>query len=213
MAVGRMIVIIRSVQIGRHTADIIGSVLTVQELAVFQTTDLCQCISLIGLLQFRSQQTVLFHRLRSHSRINTAGSKEQKLFTVIFPCFVDHIHLKNHIVIHKVSQSFAVCDDSTYFCSSQKYIIRLLLCEEFFHLILTGQVQFFMGSGNNIVVSVSLQRTYNARSYHSPMTCYINLSIFIHHDFLSPVYCTFLNAASLFASSRSCFAMISTSSW
>ena len=161
MAVGRMIVIIRSVQIGRHTADIIGSILTVQELAVFQTTDLCQCISLIGLLQFRSQQTVLFHRLRSHSRINTAGSKEQKLFTVIFPCFVDHIHLKDHIVIHKVSQSFAVCNDSTYFCSSQKYIIRLLLCEEFFHLILTGQIQFFMGSGNNIVVSVSLQRTHD----------------------------------------------------
>ena len=76
---------------------------------------------------------VLFHRLWSHSRINTAGSKEQKLFTVIFPCFVDHIHLKDHIVIHKVSQSFAVCDDSTYFCSSQKYIIRLLLCEEFFY--------------------------------------------------------------------------------
>ena len=207
MAVGRMIVIIRSVQIGRHTADIIGSVLTVQELAVFQTTDLCQCISLIGLLQFRSQQAVLFHRLRSHSRINTAGSKEQKLFTVIFPCFVDHIHFQNHIIIHEISQSLAVGNNAAYLCSCQKYIIRLLLCKEFLHLILTGQIQFLVGSGDNVMISVSLQRTYNGRANHSSVACYIDFSFFVHHAFVTP-----FSAASLFARARSCSAMIFTSS-
>ena len=207
MTVGRMIVIIRSIQVGRHTADIVGSVLTVQKLAVFQATDLCQSISFIGLLQFRRQKTVLLHRLRCHTRINTAGAQEQKFFTVIFPCFVNYIHFQNHIIIHKISQRLAVSHDAAYFCSCQKYIIRLLLCKEFLHLILTGQIQFLVGSGNNVMISVSLQRTYNGRANHSSVACYIDFSFFVHHAFVTP-----FSAASLFARARSCSAMIFTSS-
>ena len=46
MAVGGMIIVVGPVQIRGHDTDIVGSVLSVQELAVFQSGDLRQCIRL-----------------------------------------------------------------------------------------------------------------------------------------------------------------------
>ena len=37
---------------------------------------------------------------------------------------MDHVHLKNHIVIHEISECFTVCHDTAYFCGCKKHIIR-----------------------------------------------------------------------------------------
>ena len=88
----RMIVVVGSVQVRRHNTDIVGSVLSVQELTVLQTGDLRQCISLVGLLQFRSQQAALLHRLRCHTGIDTAAAQCNEWVKII-PQFVMHINL------------------------------------------------------------------------------------------------------------------------
>ena len=51
MTVGRMVIIIWPVQIGRHNTNVVSAVLPIQELTVLQTTDFGQGISLVGFLQ------------------------------------------------------------------------------------------------------------------------------------------------------------------
>ena len=72
MAVLRMVVVVRAIEIGRHHTDVIGSVLAIQIFAVFQATDLRQCIGLVGLFQAAGQQAALRHGLRRHAGIDTA---------------------------------------------------------------------------------------------------------------------------------------------
>ena len=178
---GRMIVVVGSVQVRRHNADIVGSVLSVQELTVFQSGNLRQCISLVGLLQFRSQQAALLHRLRCHTGINAATAQKHQLLTVVLPCGMDHIHLQDHVFIHEIRQSFAVRHDAAYFCCCQKYIIRLFLCEKFLYRILSAQIQFLMGAGDNVLISVSLQCSTDGTSYHASVSRYIYFSVFFHN--------------------------------
>ena len=118
-----------------------------------------------------------------------------------------------HVVIHEVGQSLLICHDAADLGSCQEHILRLLLCEELFHSILTGQVQLLVSAGDDIGVALTLQLTDNCRANHAAMTCDINLSILFHHNKIAffPNYRTALSAFSRFARSRSCLAMISTS--
>ena len=76
MRMRRMIVVIRPVQIGRHDGDKIRTVLAIQKLTIFQSADLCQGISLVGLFQFTRQQAAFLHRLRCHPGIDTGGAQK-----------------------------------------------------------------------------------------------------------------------------------------
>ena len=95
---------------------------------------------------------------------------------------MDGVHLQRHVVIHEISQCFLVCHDAADLGSSKEHILRLLLCEELFHSILTGQVQFLVGAGDDIGVTLTLQFTNDCRAHHPAMTCDINLSILFHHN-------------------------------
>ena len=71
MTVLWMIVIVRTIEISGHHADIISAILTVEELAVFQPANLSEGIGLVGLLQLACQQAALWHWLGSHARVDT----------------------------------------------------------------------------------------------------------------------------------------------
>ena len=126
---------------------------------------------------------------------------------------MDGVHLQRHIVIHKIGQRFLICHDAADFSSSKKHILRLLLCKERFHGILTGQIQLLVRTGDDIGVTLTLQFTDDCRTHHAAMTCNINLRILFHHNKITffPNYRTAFSAFSRFARSRSCLAMISTS--
>ena len=140
MAVLRMVVIVRSVEVGRHDRNVIRAILLVQKFTIFQTADLGERICLVRLLQLSGQKAVLLHRLRSHTRIDAGGTKEHQLLAAVLPCLMNHIHLQCHIVIHKICQRFAVRHDTADFCRCEEYILRLLLSEEFFHILLTAEI-------------------------------------------------------------------------
>ena len=187
MAVSRMIVVVGSVQVRRHNTDIVGSVLSVQELTVLQTGDLRQCISLVGLLQFRSQQAALLHRLRCHTGIDAAAAQKHQLLAAALPCGMDHIHLQDHVFIHEIRQCFAVRHDAAYLRCCQKYIIRLFLCEKFLYCILSAQIQLLMGAGDDVRISVSLQCSADGTSHHSSVSCYVYFCVFFHDVTLLPL--------------------------
>ena len=213
MAVGGVIVVVRTIEVGGHDADVVGAVLTVQKLAVLQTGDLSQCIGLVGLFQFTGQQAVFLHGLRCHAGVDAGGAEELQLLAAVLPCRVDGIHLQRHVVIHEIGKCFLIGHDAADLGSSKEHILRLLLCEELFHSILTGQVQFLVGASDDIGIALTLQFTNDCRAHHAAMTCDINLSILFHHNRIAffPNYRTALSAFSRFARSRSCFAIISTS--
>ena len=145
--------------------------------------------------------------------VDAGGAEEFQLLAAVLPSRVDGVHLQRHVVIHEVGQCFLVCHDAADLGSSKEHILRLLLCEELFHSILTGQVQLLVGAGDDVGVALTLQLTNDCRAHHAAMTCDINLSILFHHNRIAffPNYRTALSAFSRFARSRSCFAMISTS--
>ena len=213
MAVGGVIVVVGAVEVGGHDADVVGAVLAVQELAVLQTGDFRQRISLVGLFQLTGQQAAFLHGLRRHAGIDAGGAEELQLLAAILPCSVDDVHLQRHIVIHKISQRFLICHDAADFSSSKEHILRLLLCKERFHSILTGQIQLLVRTRDDIGVTLTLQFTDDCRTHHAAMTCNINLRILFHHKKITffQNYRTAFSAFSRFAHSRSCLAMISTS--
>ena len=59
MAVLRMVVIVRSVEVGRHDRNVIRAILLVQKFTIFQTADLSERICLVRLLQLSGQKAVL----------------------------------------------------------------------------------------------------------------------------------------------------------
>ena len=204
MAVRRMIIIIRAVQISRHNGNIICSVLTVQEFTVFETGDLSQGIRFIGLLQFTCQKAALFHRLRCHAGINAGASEKFELFASVFPCAVNDIHLHDHIYVHKIGKGFRIRCDAAYLGCSQEHILRLFLCEEFFDIFLTAQVQFSVCAGHYVGVSLSHKLPYNCRSDHASVPGYIYFRVFFHsRSFRRPLLfsCRYI-PSELFLSSR-----------
>ena len=177
MAVGGVIVVVWAIEVGGHDADIVGAVLTVQELAILQTGDLRQRIGLVGLFQLTGQQAVFLHGLRCHAGVDAGGTEKLQLLAAVLPSRVDGVHLQRHVVIHEVGQCFLIGHDAADLGSSKEHILRLFLCEELFHSILTGQVQFFVGAGDDIGIALTLQLTNDCRAHHAAMTCDINLSI------------------------------------
>ena len=88
---------------------------------------------------------------------------------------MNDVHLKNHVVVHEVRQMPLVGDDTTDLSGSQEHILRFLGSEESFYCLLAAKVQFFMGTRDNIGVSLTLQLTHDSRTYHSPVAGYIYL--------------------------------------
>ena len=82
----RVVVVVGTVKVCRHNADIISAVLSVQKLAVFKTGYLCKSIGFVCLFKFRGEQTAFLHRLRRHSRINAGGAEKLQFLAAVLPC-------------------------------------------------------------------------------------------------------------------------------
>ena len=157
VAVGRMVVVVRTVEIRRHYADIIRAVLTVQVFAVFQSGNLRQSVGFIGLFQLGCQQTLFFHGLGGHTRVNARRTQEFQLLAPVLPCRMDHVHLQDHVLVHEVSQGALVRFDAPDFRGGQKDIFRLFFGEETFDGLLMGQIEFLVRAGDDIGISLTLQ--------------------------------------------------------
>ena len=70
---------------------------------------------------------------------------------------MDDVHLENHIVVHEVREGILVGDDASNFRCRQKNVFGFLFGKELLHGILPRQVQFLMGSCDDIVVALVLK--------------------------------------------------------
>ena len=125
VAVGGVVVIVGAVQVSGHDADIVGAVLTVEELAVFQAADLGQGVGFVGLFQLGGEQAAFLHGLGSHAGIDAGGTQEFQLLAAVFPGGMDDVHLQDHVVIHEIGQGFVVGHDAAHLGRRQKDVFRL----------------------------------------------------------------------------------------
>ena len=184
MAVGGMIVVVGAVEVGGHHRDVVGAVLSVQELAVLQAADLGQGVSLVGLFQLAGQQAALLHGLGSHPGIDAGRTQELQLLAAVLPGRVDDVHLQNHVVVHEVGQGFLVGHNAAHFGGCQEDVFRLLLGKELLHGILPAEVQFLVGAGNDVGIALALQLTDNGRTHHAAVARHIDFCVFLHHNWM-----------------------------
>src|SRR5699024_10177402 len=114
MAVGGVVVVVGTVQVGRHDADVVGAVLAVEVLAVFQAGDLGQGVGLVGLFQRRGQQAAFRHGLGRQAGINAGAAQKFQLFAAVLPGRVDDVHLQNHVVVHEIGLGLVVGHDAAH---------------------------------------------------------------------------------------------------
>ena len=192
MAVGGMVIIIGTVQVGGHHADIVGTVLPVQVFAILQAADLRQGIRFVGLFQGACQQAVFLHGLRRHTRVNAAGTQEFQLLAAILPGGMDDVHFQGHVVVHEIGQRFLIGHNAAHLGRSQKHIFRLFFGKELLHGLLAAEVQFLVGAGDDIVVALPLKFPHNGTAHHAAMAGHINFCILFHHSrLLLSVLCLF----------------------
>lgn len=135
-----VVVVVGTVEVGRHHRDVVGAVLSVEVLAVLESADLGEGIRLVGLLQLAGEQAALLHGLWSHAGVDATAAQELKLLAAVAPGGVDDVHLKNHVIVHEVGQGTLVGDDAAYLGSSEEDVLGLLRCKELLYLILAGEV-------------------------------------------------------------------------
>ena len=175
MGVLGMVVVVGAVEVGGHDGDVVRAVLAVEELAILEAADLGQGIGLVGFLQLAGEEAALGHGLRGHAGVDAGGAQELELVAAVLPSGMDDVHLEDHVVVHEVGQRALVGHDAAHLGSRQEDVLGLLLCEEGLDLILTGEVEFRVGTRDNIMVALALEFSYYCRAHHATVTGNINL--------------------------------------
>ncbi len=93
MAPFQVEVVVRSVEVGRHHRNEIGTVLNVEALAHLQARDLGNRIRLVGIFEWSGQQGILPHRLRRLFRVDAGAPQEKQLLHSMVPALTDHVVL------------------------------------------------------------------------------------------------------------------------
>src|SRR5215813_14344582 len=82
MAVFRVIIVARPIQIGRHHRNEIAAVLAAVSLAKLDASDLCNGIPFVRGLKFAGEHLIFAHRLLSKFWVNATRSEKQEFLHV-----------------------------------------------------------------------------------------------------------------------------------
>ena len=94
---------------------------------------------------------------------------------------MNDIHFENHVVVHEVRQGTLVGHDATHLGSCQEDIFRSFCLKESLHLVLAGEVQFLVGTGNDVRVALALEFTHDGASHHAPVAGYVDFAVLFHY--------------------------------
>ena len=171
-------VIVRTIEVGWHHSDIVGTILKIVALAHLQSGNLGDGIFLVGIFQRRSKEHILLHWLRSILRIDAGRAQEEELLHTMRISVTDYVALHLHVLHDEVGTIERIRHDTAHEGCSQDHSIRLLLIKELLNCILVGQVEFFVRTTHQIVIASLLEVIPDSRTHESVVSCYINLRIF-----------------------------------
>ena len=94
---------------------------------------------------------------------------------------MDDVHLKHHVVVHKIGERRLVGDDAAHLGGGEEYVFGLLLLEETVHGLLVDEVEFLVGAGDDIVVALTAKLAHDGGAYHAAVAGYVDFRIFFHN--------------------------------
>lgn len=174
VAVFRVVVVARAVQIGRHHRQILRAVLAVVAPAHFDAGDLGERIGPVGGLQRTGQQAVFAHRLRRHLRVDAAGTEEHEAGHAVLPRAVDHVGLDRQVVADELGRVAVVGDDAAHLGRSQEHVFRFVFGKEGIDRRGVGQIEFGVGALQDVRVALGFQITDDGRADQTAVAGYID---------------------------------------
>ena len=174
MRARQIIIVIRPIQVRRHTADKVISILPLKELAHLKPGNLCDRIRLVRLLKRSCQKRILRDWLGRHLGINAGAPEKKQLFHPKIMTAFDHITLNLHILVGKFCRRRIVGIDAADLCRRKHHYIRPLLCKKISHCLLACKVELLVRPTDQVGVSLLLKISDNSRAHKSPVPCYID---------------------------------------
>ena len=93
---------------------------------------------------------------------------------------MNHVHLKDHVVIHEISQGILICDNTSDLGGSEKHIFRLFSSKEGLYISLPGKVKFLMCPVYYVGIALPLQFPHYRAPHHSTVAGNVNLTVLLH---------------------------------
>ena len=152
MAVFQMEVVVRTVKVRRHHGEVVGAILQVVAFAHLETSNLCNGVFLVSVLEFAREEGILLHGLRGVLRVNAGRAEEQELLHVVGVGFAEHVALDFHVHHHEVRTIERIGHDTADESRSKDYSIRAFFVKELLDGILVREVEFLMGTSDKVIV-------------------------------------------------------------
>lgn len=183
MAVLGVVVVTRAIEIGRHSRQVLGTVLAVVAPAHFDASNLGKRIRTIGRFQWASQKVFLLHGLRCQFGVDAAGAKEQESGDSVLPGAMDDAVLDGEVVADEFCRVGVVGDNAPHLGRGQEDVFRLVFSKELVGGFVVSEVKLGMGALEDVGVSLSFEVFDDGRANESSMPCHIDACVFVHADY------------------------------
>src|SRR5262249_5314708 len=173
-------IVIRSVQIGGHGTDKIGSELARIRLAEFNSRDLCHRIRLVGWLERSAQQCAFRNRLRRELRVNARAAEKQQLARFVLEGGTNDIVLDLEVLDQELNRLITVGLDSPHPRSRENNDRWFLSSEKILDCRPVRQVQLAASASEDVFKTVARQLADDRASHQSAVTGHKNPVVFFH---------------------------------
>src|SRR3569623_2110368 len=129
MTLFQIIVIVWTIQIGGHHADVTSAILPVITLAQFDTRDLGDGVRFIRLLQWSGEKILLLNRLGTITRINATGALKADALHVCQVRSMNDNGRDHQVLIYELRTRDVIGLNAPYLGCGNKYIVGFLMLE------------------------------------------------------------------------------------
>ena len=169
MAVFRVVVVARPIEVARHHAAEIGAVLPVVALAHLDAGDLGDGVGLVGGFERAGEQVFFLDRLRAVARVDATGAEKKQFLDAGLPGFMDHVALDHQVLVDEFGGVGVVGVDAADLGGSEIDLVDALALEKGADGGLVGQIKFGVGAGDQVGVTLGLQCPNDGGANHAAM--------------------------------------------
>ena len=166
-----MIIVPRTIEIGRHPRIKAVAVLASVILREFKAGDFSDAIGFIRRLEGTREQTLLLQGLRRELRVDTGAPQEQQPPYAGLVSRVDRIGRHDQIFVSEFGGTGIVRVDTTNFGRGDNRDIRLFDREETINRRLVDQVELSPSPQHQFHIRLALEAAHQGAANHSPVAC------------------------------------------
>ena len=184
MAVFWMVVVAWPVQIRRHGADEVASVLVPVGVAQLQPSNFGDGVRFIRGLELTREQGVFAHGLRGVFGVNARAPQEQKLVHPGHSSRLDDVRFHHQVVIQEFGTVGVVGVNAPHFGGSEVNVFGPCRHHEFPNLVLIPQVQFVGRPQDEVGGAGLFERPNDGTPHHATVSRHKNglVEFWVRHE-------------------------------